>query len=205
MIQLAHDRESSPAHSAGPWMRAVAGAMFCFFLLLQSTQLVAQATGNSLSRARTVRISAVVQGSLSINVKNIPLRFNLFDPDDPGGKTLVFPVSTTWNVNPQEVRSVELIGYFSDRSRALSSEDGTTVAASDVKGRLNGGAFNCFDQSNVGGPLGGSMRLFSERIDRTNSRRTRTDNLELQVDTVSHPNLSKSIYSGVLILEVRQF
>ncbi len=60
-------------------------------------------------------------------------------------------VSTTWNVNPQEVRSVELIGYFSDRSRALSSEDGTAVAASDVKGRLNVGTFNCFDQSNLGG------------------------------------------------------
>src|SRR6266702_3576822 len=45
--------------------------------------------------------------------------------------------------------------------------------------------------------VGGSIRLFSERIDRTNSRRTRTDNLELQVDTVSHPNLSKSQARGI--------
>jgi hypothetical protein len=176
----------------------------CLLLPFCAAGVAAQGAGNSLSSSAVTRITAVVRGSISVSVKNVPLRFD-YDPERSESNRFAVPVSTTWNVNPQEVRSVEVIGYFFNRSRALVSEDELTVLpASGLMGSLNAGAFQRFDQANSAGPAGGSLSLFSEKIDHTNSRHTRNDILEMRIDTASQPDLEKSIYTGVLIIEVRQ-
>jgi len=174
------------------------------FLTCYATGVVAQNSGNTLSSSAAVRITAAVRGSISVSVESVPLRFD-YDPERPQSDHFGIPVLTTWNVNPREMRSVEVIGYFADSSRALVSEDESMVLpASRMMGRMNDSPFQHFDQSNRAGPAGGSLLLFSENIDYTNSRRTRSDLLEMRIDTTGRFDLKKSMYTGVLIIEVRQ-
>ena len=73
----------------------------------------------------TVRLTTLKPSSISVSVHEVPLAFDF----QPSGSTppLAIPVTTIWNVNPLEVRGVELVAYFADpdtcqprRSRFLS-------------------------------------------------------------------------------------
>jgi len=114
-------------------------------------------------------------------------------------------ISTTWNLNPGLTGAVTLFGYFNTPSSALT--DGVyDIASTYVKGRMTTGSvasYTAFTQTNAVGPANGSLLLFTEAITGANKIKTRSDNLDLQVDLTASPTVPASTYTGVLRIQAR--
>ena len=101
-------------------------------------------------------------------------------------------ITTTWDVNPGQTNTVNLMAYFSTPAQALTG--GTTqIPSSRVLGRMTTGlpvAFTAITQNAVGGvgTAGGSLKLFAQNISGPNKKSSRTDNLNLQIDLVGVPD-----------------
>jgi len=158
-----------------------------------------------LSATGSVTIKAVVRGSVTVNVKSIPLSFD-FDPADPARNYAAVPVVVSWNLNPAEVQGFQIIGYFGNSSTALlNSEHGATVPSSHVLGRMDAGPFRPFSDTSEVGPPGGSLSLMRQSIVHGDSRGTRASLLEMRIDQDNLPNLPKGNYEGMLYIEVRHY
>jgi hypothetical protein len=112
-------------------------------------------------------------------------------------------ITTQWDVNPGQINSISLVGYFTTPSQALTG-GAVSIPSSRVLGRVTTGlptTFTPFTQAAVAGAgtAGGSLVLFGENITGTNKGSlTRTDNLELQLDLVGFPDLPVGTYTGTL-------
>lgn len=106
-------------------------------------------------------------------------------------------ITTTWRLGRGSAQ-LAMTAYFSNPAAALTSAPGGRIPSSRVSGRVNGGAFSPFTGA---GPfsVGGSLTIFTQRA-RGNRRRTRTDTLDLQIDTTAL-NLAPGVYSGVLRIQ----
>jgi hypothetical protein len=114
-------------------------------------------------------------------------------------------ISTTWNLNPGLTGAVSLFGYFNTPSSALT--DGTyDIASTYVEGRMTTGAvatYTAFTQTNAVGPASGSLLLFTEAVTGANKIKTRSDNLDLQINLASSPTVPASSYTGTLRIQAR--
>ena len=112
-------------------------------------------------------------------------------------------IQTRWDVNPGQVGSISLVGYFTTPAQAMTG--GTVqIPSSRVRGRMTSGlptTFTPFSQAAVAGAgtAGGSLELFRDNITGPNKGvLTRTDNLDLQLDLVGFPDLPVGTYTGTL-------
>ena len=111
-------------------------------------------------------------------------------------------IQTSWNVNPGQTNTVNLLAYFSLPAQAMVG--GTTqIPSSRILGRMTTGlpvAYTAITQNPFGGvgSVGGTLRLFSVNISGANKNASRTDNLDLQLDLVGFPTLPAGAYTGVL-------
>ncbi len=156
-----------------------------------------------LSSSATVRLTAFKRSSISVSVHEVPLAFD-FHPS-VNDAPLAVPVTTMWNVNPREVRGVEVVAYFADPEHALSSSEFTFIPARYVLGRVDGGPYRAFAESNRVGPAGSSLRLLSESISSTNTRATHHQLLEIRLDEPSLHDRLTARYSGILQIEARYY
>src|SRR6476660_3514582 len=113
-------------------------------------------------------------------------------------------ITTTWDVNPGQTNTVNLMAYFTTPAQALTGGI-TQIPSSRVLGQMTTGlpvAFTAITQNAVGGigTVGGSLRLFSQSISGPNKKASRTDNLNLQINLVGFPTLAPGTYSGTLNL-----
>jgi hypothetical protein len=113
-------------------------------------------------------------------------------------------IQTSWNVNPGQTNSIDLVAYFTVPTQALVGGV-TQIPSSRVQGRMTTGipvAFTAMSQNGVGavGSVGGSLRLFSVNIGGGNKDASRTDNLDLRLNLVGFPALPVGTYTGVLNL-----
>jgi hypothetical protein len=113
-------------------------------------------------------------------------------------------VQTTWNVNPGQTNTMNLVAYFTTPAQAMTG-GAVQIPSSRIRGRMltgNPTTFTAISQNGVAGvgTPGGSLLLFSISINGTNKIATRTDNLDLQLDLVGFPTLPAGSYSGVLNL-----
>lgn len=175
-------------------------ALLC--VLLASSQ---PASAQHLSASGSVTITAVVRGSVTVNVRSVPLSF-AFDPADPAANYAAFPVTVTWNMNPTEVQGFQVIGYFANSAAALlNPENGATVPSSHVLGRMNSGPFRAFGDTSEVGPPGGSLTLMRQSVVTGAARGTRSSLLEMRLDQENLPDLPKGNYEGMLYIEVRHY
>ena len=99
------------------WLLSCAAAILVF-----TTQGGAQWDSRpTLSASATVRLTAFKPSSISVSVHEVPLAFD-FQPSG-SNPPLAIPVTTIWNVNPLEVRGVELVAYFADPEHALTTPE----------------------------------------------------------------------------------
>jgi len=93
-----------------------------------------------------------------------------------------------------------LYAYFSIPAAALSGVAGRRIPSSKVSGKIGGAAFSPFTGV---GPFsaGGSLTIFGQRV-RGNRRGTRTDSLDLQIDTTGL-GLAPGAYSGILRIQAQ--
>ena len=114
-------------------------------------------------------------------------------------------ITTSWDVNPGQTNTVNLMAYFTTPAQALVGP-ATQIPASRVLGQVATGlpvAFTAITQNAVGGvgTAGGSLRLFAQNITGANKVANRTDNLNLQINLTGFPTLAPGLYSGTLNLK----
>jgi hypothetical protein len=102
-------------------------------------------------------------------------------------------IVTTWQIQ-RGGTVVSVYAYFADSTAALSDGAGSNIPSARVLGSVNGAPAAAFSGA---GPFsaGGSLTVFSQQV-RNNKNFTRTDTLNLQIDTTGL-NLRAGSYSGV--------
>ncbi|HWQ03047.1 MAG TPA: hypothetical protein VNL38_01075 [Candidatus Nitrosotenuis sp.] len=149
-------------------------------------------------------ISALAQGgpfasSLSIAVSPSQVNFILPLSGISSGSSPV-SITTTWTIQ-RGGTEVSVYAYFANPPAALSSGN-LSIPSSKVFGRLPGGTFMPFTATGPFSP-GGSLLVFSQQV-RNNKRTTRTDPLDLQIDTTGL-NLQPGVYTGTLRIQAIAF
>jgi hypothetical protein len=191
-----------------PWLRLL---LLAALVAVPEKQAAAQA--GTVSTARVVALAATKTGKLTMGVISGATQTlaSLTDNTTNNFPTAVV-IQTQWDLNPGQTGSVNVIGWFSTPSQALTNGAGTNIASSRMKGRLTPGAptptsypatFTAFTQNAVGaiGTAGGSLRLFQVNITGTNKTQSRTDNLNLQLDLTGAGLLPPGTYSGTLNIQ----
>lgn len=113
-------------------------------------------------------------------------------------------IQTTWVISPARL-SVSLYGYFDTATAALTDGFGNNIPSANVKGRMTTGApttFTTITQSPILGTAGATVILFTEVIGGTNKNKTRSDNLDLQIDQTGL-TLPAGTYTGTLRLQAQ--
>ena len=163
------------------------------------------AQAQTLSNIGNITLNASAAQTLTVSVTSgSTVNFTLAQGAAAAGD--VSPaISTSWNLNPGLTGAVTLFGYFNTPSAALT--DGTyDIAATYVKGRMTTGSvatYTAFTQTNAVGPASGSLLLFTEAITGANKIKTRSDNLDLQIDLAGSPTVPASSYTGTLRVQAR--
>jgi hypothetical protein len=156
------------------------------------------------SNVGNVSLNAALAESLSVNVTSgSSLTFNIANNAISNAGTAT--ISTSWNLNPGLTSDVKLYGYFDTPAAALTDGGGNDIASSKVEGRMTTGTpttFTAFSQTNPLGPAGGSLLLFSEAITGANKIKTRSDNLELQIN-LTGVTLPAGSYVGTLRIQAQ--
>lgn len=147
----------------------------------------------AMANTLSIRINGGATQTLAALVDNTINRF-------PGPVS----VTTEWDLTTL-VTAVDLVGYFSSSTAALSTP-GSDLPSSRVQARMASGrptAFTAFTGAPVGGvgTAGASLHLFRQLVIAPfNGMGQRTDDLELQLDLRGLPNLPSGTYRGTLTL-----
>jgi hypothetical protein len=116
-------------------------------------------------------------------------------------------IATSWSVNPGQVGTIGLYGYFTTPTAALVGP-GYSIAASYVEGRVPTGlptVYTPFTESNPVGPAGGSLCFFSEVITGLNKDKSRTDNLDVRINLTTSPPVPLGTYTGTIRIQAWAF
>lgn len=158
-----------------------------------------------LSGTASVNLNAILAQSLTISITSgSTVNFTLVNGAIASGSNPVV-VSTSWNLSSLLVGAVSLYGYFSTPSQALGDGTGNNIASAQVEGRMTSGVpvtYAPFTQTNPVGPAGGGLTLFTEVVTVLNGIKTRSDNLDLQINLTAQ-TLPAATYTGVLTLQAR--
>jgi hypothetical protein len=106
-------------------------------------------------------------------------------------------VTTSWQIR-RGGADVRVYAYFSNPAAAVSNPRGGSISSSRVFGKVNTGGYRPFTGNSPLAP-GGSLLIFSQQV-RGNRRFSRSDSLELQIDTTGL-RLSPGSYSGALRIQ----
>ncbi len=165
----------------------------------------AGAQGGTVSAARVISLAATKTSALTVIVASGAVQ-SIPSLTDNALNSFPAPVviTTSWDVNPGQTNTVNLMAYFSTPAQALVGGS-TLIPSSRVLGRMTTGlpvGFTAITQNAFGGvgTAGGSLRLYSVNISGPNKKASRTDNLDLQLNLVGFPILAPGLYSGTLNL-----
>lgn len=171
------------------------------FLLLAVSLVVFpfRALAQVNSNVGNVTLSASVQDSISVSPGVGTVNFSLL-PGAAVTGTPTVPITTSWNLKPAGGPTVRLYAYFDSSTVALT--DGTdNIPSADVLGNFNSGGFTALTQ--VGPVAGASLLLFTEAIGGGNKIKTRTDNLDVQIDLTGLPSLPAGTYTGTMRIQAQ--
>lgn len=177
---------------------------FAISLLALSVALTFRARELS-AQAQVISLAAVAPGQLTVSIQSGAVQ-NIAAVADNAVNNFPSPVviRTSWNLNPGQTNTVNLVAYFSVPAQAMVG--GTTqIPSSRILGRMATGIptiFTAISQNGIGGvgSAGGSLHLFAVNIGGGNKDAFRTDNLDLQLNLVGFPPLAAGAYAGVLNL-----
>jgi hypothetical protein len=157
------------------------------------------------AQARIISLAATAPGALNVTVMSGAVQ-TIAGVTDNAVNPFPSPVviQTSWNVNPGQTNTVDLMAYFSTPAQALVGGV-VQIPSSRVEGRMVTGipvAFTAITQNGIGGvgTAGGSLHLFAVNITGGNKNSSRTDNLDLRLNLVGFPTLPAGSVTGVLNL-----
>jgi hypothetical protein len=158
------------------------------------------------SNTASVALNAILGESLTVaatpSTVNIPL---VSGGTAPGSSPVA--ITTTWVLSSSRT-AVTLVGYFSSATVALTN--GATIPAnipaSEVLGQVTTGtptAFTAFTQTAPLGGAGAGLTLFTQGLTGANRATNRTDNLNLEINLASQPQLPAGTYTGTLNIQAQ--
>jgi hypothetical protein len=180
--------------------------LFRYSLGLLALSVILTLRARELSaQAQIISLAATAPGALTVTVTSGAAQ-TINGVIDNAVNNFPSPVviQTSWNVNPGQTNTMNLVAYFSTPAQAMVG-GATQIPSSRILGRMLTGipvAFTAITQNAIGGvgTAGGSLRLFGVNIGGANKDASRTDNLDLQLNLVGFPALRAGAYTGVLNL-----
>lgn len=155
------------------------------------------------SNAPTVALTATLNESLSLSLSNSAVTFPLVNGSTVNGSAGV-PITSTWVLLPTRT-SVKLYGFFASSTAALTDGSSDNIPSANVLGQVTTGApttYTAFSQTAAGfGAASASLLLFNQAISSTNWVGTRSDTLNLQINTPAA--LPAGTYTGTLTLQAQ--
>jgi hypothetical protein len=164
------------------------------------------AFGQLNSSTASVALSATLGESLTVSATPATVNFTLVAGGTATGSAPV-AIVTTWLLK-QSRANVVLDGYFASAAAALTDglSPANNIPTSEVFGQVTTGTpttYTAFTQSGALGPAGAGLTLFTQALTATNRSATRTDNLNLQINLTSQPQLPAGSYTGTLTLQAQ--
>jgi hypothetical protein len=164
------------------------------------------AFGQLNSSTASVALSATLGESLTVSATPATVNFALAAGGTATGSAPV-AITTTWLLK-QSRANVVLDGYFASATAALTDglSPANNIPTSEVFGQVTTGTpttYTAFTQSAALGPAGAGLTLFTQALTATNRSATRTDNLNLQINLTSQPQLPAGSYTGTLTLQAQ--
>lgn len=179
-------------------------AFFAFALLLLPQNVRAQIDSN----LTTVTLNAARGESLTVSVvAGSSVGFDITGEAAASGDAAV-TIETDWKLRGSR-STLQLWGYFTDASAALTDDDGAgyAIPSANVYGRVATGAptaFTAFADVDPFGGASGALMLFEEAVASPNHKGDRSDDLELQIDP-SGLDLPGGDFSGTLTIRATAF
>lgn len=165
-----------------------------------------KAFGQINSTQATVTLNATLTESLTVSTNPSAVNFALVSGATANGSAPV-AITTSWVLKASRA-NVNLYAWFLTPAAALTDggSPANNIASSLVLGQVTTGAptsFTAFTQSNTLGTAGGGLQLFTQALSSTNRAATRTDNLSLQINLTSLPQLPAGTYTGTVTLQAQ--
>lgn len=170
------------------------------------------AHGQLNSNTATVTLSATLGESLTVSAaptSGSAVNFTLVSGGTATGSAPV-AMTTSWVMKGSR-SSVTLTGYFSSAAQAMTGTGSSPayIPTSEILGQVTTGApttFTAFTQTPTGsalGTAGASLVLFTQAVSGTNRASSRNDNLNLEINLTSQPQLPADTYTGTLNLQAQ--
>ena len=175
--------------------RGIALALLAAALALIPSRASAQLN----SQVATVNLNATLGSAITITAAPGLVNFTLLRSGISTGSAPV-SITTTWAL-PFLIGRVNEYAYFTSSVAALTDGAADNIPSANVAGSFNGGAFTAFTGASPFA-AGSSMTLFSQFIFIFNINATRTDTLNLRIDTTGL-NLPAATYTGVLHIQAQ--
>jgi hypothetical protein len=158
------------------------------------------------SNTASVALRATLGESLTVAATPSTVAIPLVSGGTAAGTSPV-AITTTWVLNASR-STVTLVGYFSSATAALTNGATTPVniPASEVLGQVTTGtptSFTAFTQTAPLGAAGAGLTLFTQGLSGTNRTANRTDNLNLEINLASQPQLPAGTYTGTLNIQAQ--
>ena len=180
----------------------------CGFTFVVAAALLAAAPsclGQLNSNAPTVALNAILGESLSVLAGPSTVNFTLVAGGTANGNVPI-AITTSW-VLSQSRANVVLDAYFTTASAALSGGlPVVNIPSSDVYGLMSTGtptSYTAFTQTGVVGTASAGLTLFTQALTSSNRNASRSDNLALQINLTSLPQLPAATYTGTVILQAQ--
>jgi len=151
------------------------------------------------SNIASVNLNAVLTTSLTLTASPGLVNFTLVPGGVANGSAAV-SVTTAWTLRPS-VGAITAWAYFSTAPAALTDGAGDNIPSSSVSGSPNGGAFASFTATSPFA-AGSSLQLYTLRILGNNRNGTRSDTLNLRIDTTGL-TLPSGTYTGTLHIQAQ--
>jgi len=176
---------------------ALAARALAVLIVCQAFSVAASAQINSA--VGPVALQANMASSLTVVATPGLVNFALATSGVSTGSTVI-SVKTTWSL-ATIISQVSCYAYFTTPASALADASGHKIPAANVSGSVNGGGFTAF--TGVGPYAATStVTLFSQFVLGFNIIQTRTDTLNLQINTTGL-GLVPGTYTGVLLIQAQ--
>jgi hypothetical protein len=191
-------------NSNSAWRRAALFLTTGAFLLVM---LAAPGEAQAVRVAPQALSPNTAVGSLSISAAPASVQFNLVSRGVATGSSAV-AITTSWGGNFCILTcTVTLYAYFATSGAALSGGSPVVnIPSSEVLGQVPTGtptSFTAFTQSNPVGGAGASLELFSQSFFLYAGSSSRTDDLNLEIDLSSQPQMPAGTYTGTLYIQAQ--
>ncbi len=173
------------------------------FLFAAIALAPAVASAQLNSTVASVTLTATLSETLTISATPSAVTFALISGGTAAASAPI-AITTTWVLNASRA-NVVVDAYFGSATAALTNGS-VNIPTSEVFGTVSTGTpttATAFTQSAALGTAGAGLLLLSQALSASNRASTRTDNLALQINLASQPQLPAGTYTGTLSIQAQ--